>query len=891
MMVLGSMLTNVNALNVASDSLDGSDFYYTEHQLIFDTLKDAYKKDKPADIHLVAEELKRKKKLNDIGGISYLTTLAQYAGTSAYVEEYAQLVKDKAILRRMITAAQVIEKKALEEEDEVSKTLDDAQSLFFQISQSANRESGLLIAELLSGVKAESQLPFLKELQDRQEKFQELGEGEELFPGEPTHFNDLDHMLGGLGKSNFLILAARPAMGKTVLALNIAENVCFKNKVPVAIFSLEMSAEQLLHRMISSQSEVEAEKIKRGSLSGSEYQRVVSVVNEMQKHTIIIDDQPGLKITDLRARARRMKETHDIGLIVIDYLQLLSGSGNRSSSESRQLEISEISRMLKNLARELDVPVLCLSQLSRKVEERAGHRPMMSDLRESGCLTGDTEIMDAETGKIHTIKELAERKKQTPIQVHAVDEKLKVGKFPLIKAFYSGEKQVFELQMRSGKKIKASANHPFLKLGGWTALEDLKVGDHLALPRKVSIDKPSNPMSADEVTLLAHLLGDGCVLPNQPYHYTSADLQNISIVEKTASSLFNLTPRRVKQKNWWHCYLPSPYQLTHGRYHPITNWYNKMDIGRKRSYEKEIPKALFECEEHLIQLFLKHLWATDGNISLKKMNGKSTSGNIYYSSSSEQLSHQVQGLLAVSGIRSHISIHRPEKYRPMYSVKIQGKEDQLLFLDKIGCHGERGDIIPELIEKLNKIQANPNADVIPKEAWKTYIDSARKRKNLTWRDFAKELGMSYCGSALFKSSISRTRLKKINMFLKDEKIELIANSDVNWEKIVSITPLGVEPVYDATVKKAHNFLANGIFAHNSLEQDSDVVMFLMRPEYYDPYNKPGLAELMIGKNRHGKTGDVKLTFRKEIVQFANYTEPGDSPTGEQSAAFNAFSPN
>lgn len=393
MMVLGSMLTNVNALNVAADSLDASDFYYTEHQVIFDTLKDAYKKDKPADIHLVAEELKRIKKLKEVGGISYLTTLAQYVGTSAYVEEYAQLVKDKAILRRMITAAQVIEKKALDEEDEVSKTLDEAQSLFFNISQAANRESGLLISEMLSGVKAESQLPFLKELQERQERFQELGEEEELIAGHPTHFSDLDAMIGGLGNSHLMILAARPAMGKTVLALNIAENICFKNKTSVAIFSLEMSAEQLLHRMISSQSEVEAEKIKKGSLSGSEYQRVVSVVNEMQKHTMIIDDQPGLKITDLRARARRMKETHDIGLIVIDYLQLLSGSGNRSASESRQLEISEISRMLKNLARELNIPVLCLSQLSRKVEERAGHKPMMSDLRESGSLEQDSDVI------------------------------------------------------------------------------------------------------------------------------------------------------------------------------------------------------------------------------------------------------------------------------------------------------------------------------------------------------------------------------------------------------------------------------------------------------------------------------------------------------------------
>lgn len=179
----------------------------------------------------------------------------------------------------------------------------------------------------------------------------------------------------------------------TALAVNIAEHICFRNHTPVGIFSLEMSASQLLHRMICSQAEVESEKIQTGSLNGAEYQRIVGCVNAMQKHVMIIDDQPGLKITDLRARARRMKETHNIGFIMIDYLQLLSGSGNMRAQENRQNEISEISRMLKNLARELNVPILCLAQLSRKVEERQGHRPMMSDLRESGSLEQDSDVV------------------------------------------------------------------------------------------------------------------------------------------------------------------------------------------------------------------------------------------------------------------------------------------------------------------------------------------------------------------------------------------------------------------------------------------------------------------------------------------------------------------
>lgn len=393
MMVLGCMLTKVNSLNVAADALQALDFYYSEHQIIFDVLKGLFKSDKPADVHLVAEDLKRLDKLDAIGGVGYLTTLAQYAGTSAYIEEYVELIQNKSILRRMIYAAQEIEKEALEEPGDVHGALDDAQATFFKISQATNASAGKHIKDILSGVRAESGLPYLKELEERQETFLEQGEDALAFTGIPTGFADLDKMINGLAPSNLIILAGRPGMGKTALALNVAEHVSFKHGMPVGIFSLEMSAEQLLHRMICSQSEVESAKIQTGSLNGSEYQRVVAAVNRMQKTSVIIDDQPGLKITDLRARARRMKEAHDIQLLVIDYLQLLSGSSSFSGSDNRQGEISEISRMMKNLARELNIPILCGSQLSRKVEERTGHRPMMSDLRESGAIEQDADIV------------------------------------------------------------------------------------------------------------------------------------------------------------------------------------------------------------------------------------------------------------------------------------------------------------------------------------------------------------------------------------------------------------------------------------------------------------------------------------------------------------------
>lgn len=393
MMVLGCMLTSINSLNMASERLLESDFYYSEHKLIFRTLQDAYKSDKPADVHLIAEELKRQDKLHTIGGVVYLTTLAQYAGTSAYIEEYISIVKDKALLRQMVTSAQYVEKTAFDGPPDVSAALDEAQQLFFKIGQARNTKAGELMSDILSGKEAVSKTSFLKELESRQERYMRLGPSESCVLGIPTHFIDLDKMIHGLNNSHLVILASRPGMGKTAFSLNIAESISFKNHIPVGIFSLEMTAQQLVHRIVCSQSEVESNKILTGSLSTQEFQQVVEAVREIEKHVVVIDDQPGLKITDLRARARRMKESHNVGCIIIDYLQLISGSGFAKSAENRQTEVSEISRMLKVLARELDIPILCLSQLSRKVEERPGHRPMMSDLRESGSLEQDADVV------------------------------------------------------------------------------------------------------------------------------------------------------------------------------------------------------------------------------------------------------------------------------------------------------------------------------------------------------------------------------------------------------------------------------------------------------------------------------------------------------------------
>lgn len=392
MIVLGCMLNSVNSLNYSADTLDDSDFYYTEHKIIFKALKSAYLADKPADVHLIAEELTRQDNIKAIGGVSYLVTLSQCAGTSAYIEEYVKIIRNKCILRKMIKAAQIIEKNAVEEPENVDDALDEAQSMFHLIGQASGKETGLLIKEILTGEKTESKLSIMKELEDRQLKYSTRGNDSGI-TGISTGLIDLDKIINGLNNSNLMILAARPAMGKTALAINIAEHVSFNLNMPVGVFSLEMGAEQLVHRILCSQAQVESEKMIKGSINGTEYQRIFETVQRLQTRTMIIEDQGGLKITELRTRARRMKEAYGIKFLVIDYLQLLSGSGNFKGNENRQGEISEISRMLKNLAKELNIPILCLSQLSRKVEERVDKRPLMSDLRESGSIEQDADLV------------------------------------------------------------------------------------------------------------------------------------------------------------------------------------------------------------------------------------------------------------------------------------------------------------------------------------------------------------------------------------------------------------------------------------------------------------------------------------------------------------------
>jgi len=853
---LGSLMMDKDAIIKVADFLRAEDFYKQSHQAIYQVIEALFNKGEPIDLISVSSKLKELNKLESVGGVAYLTELINTVPTASHIHAYAKIVQKKRILRDLIAAGQEITLLGYDEAEESDMLLDEAERRIFGITQKSLTQSFAPIK------------PYLEEAYERMEK---LSQQKGALRGVSTGFHGLDAMLSGLQNSDLVILAARPSMGKSSLALDIAKHVAVKEKKPVGLFSLEMSKDQLIDRLISSESNIDSWKIRQGHLSSdgpeSDFACIQNALGTLSEAEIYIDDASSCTVMQMRAMARRLQSSRGLGLLVIDYLQLIQPNTKIINSVQ---QITEISRALKGLARELNVPVLALSQLSRAVEQRTPKIPRLSDLRESGCLTGDTLITLADTGERKTIKELAERQEQAPLNILSLGDDYKVRPSVMTKAFYSGKKKVFELKTQSGRKIKASGNHPFLKLEGWKHLDELKTDDFIALPRCIDIKDPKNNLSDNELILIAHLLGDGCILPRQPFHYTNAYKENIELVMSAAENLFGIKGKIVKQKNWYHIYLTSPYRLTKNKHHPITNWFKELGIGLVRSYEKKVPEAVFSCDKIKIALFLRNLWSTDGNLSWKKMKDRIPVGNIYYSTSSEEMAGQIQHLLLMLGIQSSIGLSKKQGYRNMYSVRVQGSQNQLKFLELVGIADRRKEIIPEIIKKLKSIVPNPNNDIIPKEVWKLIINPIREESAISWRDFSDKINTSYCGTTLLKRGVSRQRMIKIYNALENEKLLQLADSGVYWDKIVSIQELGEEDVYDASVDSTHNFVANDIIVHNSLEQDADVVLLIYREEAYrEDSPRKGIADIIIAKHRNGPIGRVELAFDKQRASFRN----------------------
>ncbi len=375
--VLGSMLLDRDAVPDIVEGLRPENFYLESHRRIFQGLIALYDQNRPLDLITLTEHLTKANQIDSIGGASALASIAQAIPTSAHVQEYIRIVKEKAILRSMIHASTEIISNCYHSSEEVDKLLDGAEQKIFDIVQNRSRVNG--------------SYSFKDLVRQSMESIESAYHRKGALTGLASGYTDFDEKTSGLQASDMIVIAARPSMGKTALALNIAENVVVKEKVPVAVFSLEMSRDQLVQRLLCSHARVNLQHVRRGFLSQKDWPQLVNSASVLSEAPLYIDDTPGISVTELRAKARRFKAAFDIRMVVIDYLQLMQTFGGRS--ENRQQEISEISRSLKALARELNVPVIVLSQLNRAAENRPDNRPRLSDLRESGAIEQDADLV------------------------------------------------------------------------------------------------------------------------------------------------------------------------------------------------------------------------------------------------------------------------------------------------------------------------------------------------------------------------------------------------------------------------------------------------------------------------------------------------------------------
>jgi replicative DNA helicase len=663
------------------------------------------------------------------------------------------------------------------------------------------------------------------------------------------------------GDHLYLAGSAMVPTHNSTLGLDFLRSCSIKHRMASVIFSLEMSKSEIVMRLLSAEAKIKLSDMRSGRMSDDDWTRLARRMSEISEAPLYIDDSPNLTMMEIRAKARRLSQKAGLRLIVVDYMQLMT-SGKKY--ESRQQEVSDFSRSLKLMAKELDVPVVAISQLNRGPEQRTDKKPMISDLRESGCLTANTRILRADNGAEVTFGELM-RTGERPL-VWSLDDRKRMVARPMTNVFSSGHKEVFKVRLASGREVEATGNHPFMTLDGWTPLAQLKVGDRVAVPRRVPEPIETQRMDDSEVILLAHMIGDGSCVKRQPIRYASVDEANLA-VETIAAAHFGVTAVRDEYAaaRVTSLRLPAPHRLTHGKRNPIAAWLDLLGLVGKRSYEKFVPQEVFALPNDQIALFLRHLWATDGSVRWEHMAGQA---KIYYSSTSRRLVDDVAQLLMRCGVLSKISRVSKAGYRDCWHLHIDRAENQTKFLRNIGVHGSRGESARAVLTELGARMGRPGADTIPKEVWNR-IGEAMVTKGLTHREHSAAT-KSHFADATRRFAPGRPRLHRVTEMLEDQEIDTLATSDVFWDKIVEITNIGEHDVYDATVSETHNFVANLVTLHNSLEQDSDMVILLHRPDAFerdDP--RGGEADLILGKHRNGPTKTITVAHQLHLSRFAN----------------------
>lgn len=760
--VLGSMMLSKDAIADSIEVLRGTDFYRPAHELVFEAILDLYGRGEPADAITVADELTKRQELSRVGGQSYLHQLIAGVPTAANAGYYAQIVAERAVLRRLVDAGtRIVQLGYGTSGGDVEEIVNTAQAEVYAVADKRGGEDYHLLGELLEATADEIE--------------QASGSTGEMV-GVPTGFADFDELTNGLHPGQMIVIAARPAMGKSTLALDFARAAAIHNNMSTVVFSLEMSRNEITMRLLSAEASIQLQHMRKGTMRDEDWSKLARTMGEVSEAPLFIDDSPNMSLMEIRAKCRRLKQRHNLKLVIIDYLQLMS-SGKKV--ESRQQEVSEFSRALKLLAKELEVPVIALSQLNRGPEQRTDKKPQVSDLRESGCLTADTKILRADTGAEVAIGELA-ASGEKDVPVWALDESLRYVRRHLTHAFSTGTKPVYRLTLASGKTVRATENHPFLTYDGWVPLGEVTCGMRVAAPRHVPAPgHVDSEWADDDVRTAAQLCAE----------------------------------------------------------HPAAT----------------IPSVLFSLTKAQIALFLRVFFSTCGGVMLSV---DRPGGEIFAFADGRDRLDRVSRLLLRFGISTVVTGDESG-----WVLDIVDVDSQRRFLQEIGIDGPAASDAGRLLDIVRQVSSAP----VPGEG-----------QLPLWHDVAAALSPvtdddAVAGGALETAVTAQVgTLRQVATVLDRDDADLEAVNDVEWEVVVGVEFDGIEEVFDATVLGTHNFIADGISVHNSIEQDADMVVLLHRESVYEPDSpREGEADIIVAKHRNGPTRTITVAFQGHYSRFTN----------------------
>jgi replicative DNA helicase len=586
---------------------------------------------------------------------------------------------------------------------------------------------------------------------------------------------------------------AGPTMVPThnsTLGLDLARSAAIKHQMTTVIFSLEMGRNEITMRLLSAEARVPLHHMRAGRMNDDDWNRIARRTGEVSGAPLFIDDSPNMTMMEIRAKCRRLKQRHDLRLVIVDYLQLMT-SGKRI--ESRQQEVAEFSRALKLLAKELEVPVIAISQLNRGPEQRQDKKPMLSDLRESGCLTAATRLMRADTGAEVTLGEL-DASGCRDVPVWALDESLRYVPRTLTHVFPTGRRTVYEMRLASGKRVTATANHRFLTYDGWRPLAELAAGDRLGIPRHVPAPLVVTARSDEDVVARAEMLGDGS------------------------------------------------------------------------SPDTRVPMEIFGLPKRQVAVFLRHLWAATGSVMIGLPGHQ---GEISLVSASRRLLDDASRLLLRFGIVARVRVSRQ---LPLCTLAIDGRDDQLRFLRGIGGLGHLAHDCEQLRETImTSTRPTPGPHAVPTQVWQRIMDVLVEGAAV---ESPQDAGSrTTLATDTRCSPAPHPQLARIADLLQDEQLAIEATNDVYWDEVVAIEPRGEDDVYDGTVMGLHNFVVDGVAAHNSIEQDADMVILLHREDAYEKESpRAGEADFIVAKHRNGPTATITVAFQGHYSRFVDMAQ-------------------